>query len=77
VQLAMQALRWVQVEPRLVASSTDANIPISLNIPSVCVGITQGEKAHTTGEYISVPPIERGIAQLVRLCADACELIAR
>ena len=77
VQLAVQALQWVDVEPKLVASSTDANIPISLNIPSACVGITRGEKAHTVDEYIQIPPIEKGIAHLVRLCVDACELIAR
>lgn len=77
VQLAVQALQWVEVEPKLVASSTDANIPISLNIPSACVGITRGEKAHTLDEYIQIPPIEKGVAHLVRLCVDACELIAR
>ncbi len=77
VQLAIQALQWVAVEPRLVASSTDANIPISLHIPSLCVGVTQGEKAHTVNEYIHIAPIEKGIAHLVRLCVDACELIAR
>ncbi len=77
VQLAVQALQWVGVEPKLVASSTDANIPISLNIPSVCVGITLGEKAHTVDEQIQISPIEQGLAQLVRLCVDACELIAR
>ncbi|GAC1367795.1 MAG: M20/M25/M40 family metallo-hydrolase [Ktedonobacteraceae bacterium] len=75
VQLAVRALQWVEIEPKLVASSTDANIPISLNIPSACVGITQGEKAHTVDEYIYIPPIEKGVAQLIRLCIDACELI--
>ncbi len=77
VQLAVQALQWVGVEPKLVASSTDANIPISLNISSACVGITRGEKAHTVDEQIQIAPIEQGLAQLVRLCVDACELIAR
>jgi acetylornithine deacetylase/succinyl-diaminopimelate desuccinylase-like protein len=77
IQLALQALHWVDIEPKLVASSTDANIPISLNIPSACVGITRGEKAHTVDEQIQIAPIEKGLAQLVRLCVDACELIAR
>jgi tripeptide aminopeptidase len=76
VQLALQTLRWVDVEPRLVSSSTDANIPISLHIPAVCIGITRGEKAHTVEEYIYVSPIEKGIAHLVRLSVEASELVA-
>src|SRR6202008_1119688 len=35
VLLAGEALRWVGIEPRYGSSSTDANIPISLNIPAV------------------------------------------
>lgn len=76
VQIAMQSLRWVGYEPRCVASSTDANIPISLNIPAVCIGVTKGEKAHTIEEFIHVTPIGHGLAQLVRLCLEASMLVA-
>jgi tripeptide aminopeptidase len=75
VQLAGEALRWLGIEPRYGSSSTDANIPISLNIPAVCVGVTQGEYAHTLQEFLSVPPIGQGLAQLVRLCIEASLLI--
>jgi tripeptide aminopeptidase len=75
VQLATRVLQWVGVEPHYVASSTDANIPMSLDIPSVCVGITRGDYAHTVNEYLSIEPIQQGLAQLVRLCFDASELI--
>jgi tripeptide aminopeptidase len=77
VQLATQTLRWVDVEPHYSASSTDANIPISLDIPSVCIGITVGEHAHTVDEYISIAPIKQGLAQLVRLCLDASAMITQ
>ncbi|GCE27480.1 peptidase M20 [Dictyobacter alpinus] len=76
VQLAKQTLQWVGYEPHCVASSTDANIPISLGIPTVCVGITRGEKAHTTNEFLHVSPIGKGLAQIVRLCIDASNLLA-
>ncbi|GER88842.1 peptidase M20 [Dictyobacter vulcani] len=76
VQLAKQALHWVGYEPRLGASSTDANIPISLDIPSVCVGVTKGEKAHTTDEFLHVSPLGKGLAQVVRLCIEASNQIA-
>lgn len=76
VQLSMEVLRWVGYQPQCVASSTDANIPISLNIPSVCIGVTKGEKAHTTEECMHVAPLGKGVAQLLRLCMEASELVA-
>ncbi len=44
--------------------STDANIPLSLKIPTVCIGITTGGNAHTTDEYINISPIPLGMRQL-------------
>jgi acetylornithine deacetylase/succinyl-diaminopimelate desuccinylase-like protein len=76
VQLAAGAITWLGIEPTYEASSTDVNIPISLNIPAICVGITQVERAHTLEEFLIVPPIGNGLAQLTRLCVEACTLIA-
>ena len=76
VQLAASVLRWLDIEPVYEASSTDANIPISLGIPSLCLGITQGHGAHTLDEYLEIPPIGKGLAQLSRLCIETCQLIA-
>src|SRR6266568_1242508 len=77
VQLAAAAISWIGLAPKYQASSTDANIPISLHIPAVCIGITQVARAHTLEEFLSVPPIGDGLAQLTRLCIEACTLIAR
>ena len=76
VQLAAGAITWLGIEPTYEASSTDANIPISLNIPAICTGITQVERAHTLEEFLYVPPIGNGLAQLTRLCVETCTLIA-
>jgi tripeptide aminopeptidase len=76
VQLASQALSWLGIEPRYRSASTDANIPISLNIPAVCISITHVERTHTLEEFLYVPPIGDGLAQLVRLCVEATALIA-
>src|SRR6266571_4352500 len=76
VQLAAAAISWIGLAPKYQASSTDANIPISLHIPAVCIGITQVARAHTREEFLSVPPIGDGLAQLTRLCIEACTLIA-
>jgi acetylornithine deacetylase/succinyl-diaminopimelate desuccinylase-like protein len=77
VQLAASCLRWLGVEPRLTASSTDANIPLSLGIPSVCVGVTHSERTHTVEEWLSIPPIGNGLAQLLRLIIEASASLAQ
>jgi len=71
VQLAAEAITWAGIEPKYGASSTDANIPISLNIPAVCIGITRVEGAHTLDEFLTISPIADGMAQLTRLCVEA------
>ncbi len=76
VQLAADALTWQGIEPKYGASSTDANIPISLNIPAICIGITRVEGAHTLEEFLTISPIAAGMAQLTRLCVEACNWLA-
>jgi acetylornithine deacetylase/succinyl-diaminopimelate desuccinylase-like protein len=77
VQRAGEILAWIGYEPAFQASSTDANIPISLGIPAVCVGVAEGERGHSVHEYIEVPPIGQGLAQVLRLCIETCEMVAR
>ena len=64
-----QGIRGIRQRLRLrpaifSASSTDANWPLSLGIPAVCLGITRGDLAHTVDEYIDTAPILVGIQQL-------------
>jgi tripeptide aminopeptidase len=77
VRLATQTLNDLGIEPKLVAASTDANIPMSLNIPSLCVGVTYVERAHTLEEHLIVPPIGDGLAQVARLCIEGSALLAQ
>jgi tripeptide aminopeptidase len=77
VQLAADALSWLGMEPKYGASSTDANIPISLGIPAICIGITRVEGAHTLEEFLTIPPIADGLAQLTRLCVEASAWLAQ
>ncbi len=77
VQLAAQTLTTLGIEPKLVAASTDANIPISLNIPSLCIGVTYVKRAHTLEEHMAIPPIGDGLAQIARLCIEGSALIAQ
>jgi acetylornithine deacetylase/succinyl-diaminopimelate desuccinylase-like protein len=71
VTLARDCLRSVGIEARLSIGSTDANLPLSLGIPSITIGLTTGGKAHSVHEYINVAPLEKGVEQLVRLVSQA------
>jgi len=65
VKLALSCTREQKVEAVLTAGSTDANIPLSLGIPAVVMGITTGGAAHTTNEYINLAPIKSGMASII------------
>lgn len=70
VQAAILATRAVGARPELSASSTDANVPISLGIPSVTLG-AGGESGgiHTIGEWYadrdSTRALERALLTLL------------
>lgn len=70
VQAGLSVLRELGFEPYTDSSSTDANVPISRGIPSICIGITRGEGAHRMEETIEIEPISSGIAQLLKLVMD-------
>ncbi len=44
------------------SSSTDANIPLSLGIPAVCVGVCDGGGAHTREEWLIKESLKPGVA---------------
>jgi tripeptide aminopeptidase len=70
VKLAVDCLAEQGVSAILTVGSTDANIPLSQNIPAVVMGITTGGGAHTVNEYIDIEPIERGLNAVVRFITD-------
>lgn len=64
-----QGVRAIRKQLRLrptvfSAASTDANLPLSVGIPALCLGITRGGLAHTVKEYVDVAPILDGLRQL-------------
>jgi acetylornithine deacetylase/succinyl-diaminopimelate desuccinylase-like protein len=69
VQAAVATVKSMGLEPRLGASSTDANIPLSLGIPAVCVGSSLGSRVHTVSESLLISSIVPGLQQLIRLLA--------
>ena len=65
VKLAEQSLVKQGIEPILVISSTDANIPLSRGYPAICLGVSTGGGAHTLQEYIDTAPAAQGMGQLL------------
>lgn len=76
-RLAADAIRWVGLNPEYQASSTNMNIPVSRGVPTICVGISRGERTHTIHEHVPIGPIPDGIAQLVRLTVEAAAMLGR
>ena len=74
-KLAADAIRWVGLTPEYQASSTNMNIPVSQGVPTICVGISHGERTHTVHERVPIAPISDGLAQFVRLTVEAAELV--
>ncbi|HUE97566.1 MAG TPA: M20/M25/M40 family metallo-hydrolase [Longimicrobiaceae bacterium] len=76
VRATIEATRFVGVGPELTASSTDANVPISLGIPSVAIGAGGvGGGVHTNGEWYEneggVLGTERALLSLLAIAGVA------
>jgi len=69
MQAASAILAQLDIPERMDVriSSTDANIPLSRGIPSVCIGLTEGGDAHRLSEWIDPKPLTKGVQQLLYL----------
>lgn len=76
IQLATRCVEWVGARPGYIAASTDANIPLSMGIPAVCVGTARVERAHSLEEHVDLTLLGKGLAQLLRLTIESCTLAA-
>ena len=54
-------------EPRIAPASTDANIPLSLGVPAICVGAVRGADLHTRGEWIETESLLDGFAFIIAM----------
>ena len=62
VKLALEATRFLGVEPRLDQSSTDSNLPISLGIPAITLGAGGASGAsHTLAEWYEPRERDKGL----------------
>ena len=71
VQAVVAAYHAVGANVNFQQSSTDANIPLSLGIPAVCIGLTDGGNAHRQDEYILPANLGRGLQALLLMALAA------
>lgn len=57
-------------EPSRTLGSTDCNLPLSMGIPAVCIGLANGGGAHSTEEYLLPDSIPAGINVIQHLLAS-------
>lgn len=75
IQWAKGALEFVGYSSiRFIAGSTDANIPMSMGINSVCIGLTHSANSHRLDEYIELGSLPFGMQQLLLLTSAAAGL---
>ncbi|MBQ8814897.1 MAG: M20/M25/M40 family metallo-hydrolase [Lachnospiraceae bacterium] len=55
------------------SSSTDCNIPLSLGIPALCVGVYRGNGAHTRQEWVEKASLIPGLEIAIRLATIFAE----
>lgn len=57
---------------KLRSGSTDANIPMSLGIPAVCVGNYMGGGAHTREEFLEIASVPVGLKITAEIILQYC-----
>jgi tripeptide aminopeptidase len=72
VELAHDVIAGLGMQPHLDIASTDANMPLSRKYPSICIGLTHGNNAHSMDEFILTEPLHNGLRQLYELVTLAC-----
>ena len=76
VQVGIKALSAQGCSADLLIGSTDANVPLSMGIPSICIGLANGGGAHTIDEYMELELLPKGLSHLVDVVVGAFELEA-
>lgn len=70
-----QLIRWAETvlhqvgcrNVHYIASSSDANIPLSQGLNAVCIGLAESNNAHRLDEYLDPKYLSKGITQLLLL----------
>jgi tripeptide aminopeptidase len=67
VHKAVDAYKAYEIDAKFTSGSTDANIPLSMGLPAICIGLTEGEHSHSLEETIDLLPLSKGLSAVVQL----------
>lgn len=67
IKIINDVRKELELNAEFSSGSTDANIPMSMNIPAVSFGIAQFSGSHSMKEYMDVNSIELGLRHLVEI----------
>lgn len=73
---AAAAKEYFGADVTFSAGSTDCNVPLSVGIPSVCVGCYEGGGAHTREEYVEIDSLLPGLKLAFDLVLGYCAIPA-
>jgi len=77
VRAAIECSRALGIEPRLDCSSTDSNIPISLGVPAITLGVGGvSSNCHSLTEWYEPAGRELGLKRLVLLMTGLAGVVA-
>ena len=65
----------VDVKVATCSISTDCNIPLSLGIPAICIGVYEGGGTHTREEWIEKASLPIGVEVGIRVVTDVLKEI--
>lgn len=71
VRAALKACKAVSAEGRLFTGSTDANIPLSMGMPAISMGVSVGGGIHTLQEYLEPDSLVPGLQMLATAVLEA------
>ncbi len=74
VKAAREALKQLDISPRLAASSTDANASLAAGLPSIAFGLYRGGDAHRLSEWVEPASLLLGYRALLNLLANLSRL---
>ena len=64
--------KYTGISCRLDSGSTDANIPMSLGVPAICVGNYMGGGAHTREEFMEIASVPVGLKITAEMILQYC-----
>jgi di/tripeptidase len=65
VRQTRQIMKALDIEPQVAPSTSELSVLLQNGIPSLTLGLTEGDKKHRLDETVRIEPIFSGLAQVI------------